>query len=258
MFSCLKIPLNSTKFFWIDAPENAPVSATLMFVNEKGEIKSKQLINLKYLDNNLWRGEIPPFSENGHVIITGMVRTSKSNYVIKVGNPSPKVFYQAHNYQEGLEDLEFLQLNENAEVFYYDKMYELGNGFYYGNIKDEVSIVCVEDICSVYHKDLDISASDCEGVDEEEYEECLKKIEEYKEKALLLEKKLAECLSNPTSNVIISPAAQSSALSNSEGPTITVIESKLPNSKLSANISVTEKTNINPTLKTSFSTKLKD
>ena len=256
MFSCLKVPLKTTKFFWVDAPKDAPLSSVLLFVDNSGKSKQKQLLTLEYLDNNLWRGEIPPFNEDGFAIIITMLGNRKSNRIVKIGNPTPKVLYQAYGYQEGLTNLEFLQLDENAEVFYYDKLYEISDGFYYGNIKDEISIVCVEDLCSVYHKELEITTEDCAGVDEKLYEECIRKIEEYKEKALLLEKKLAECLSTPSSNVVITPAGQNSAINSSEGHSITVLSSSMPSSKIKSNINVTEKTKLNSTLTSSFSTKL--
>ena len=81
-------------------------------------------------------------------------------------------------------------------------------------------------------------------------------VEEYKEKALLLEKKLAECLSTPSSNVVITPAGQNSAINSSEGHSITVLSSSMPSSKIKSNINVTEKTKLNSTLTSSFSTKL--
>lgn len=187
------LELGTNKQFWIDAGENDTLSCKLYFINKEFEIVNSYYTKLTYLQNNLWKGEI--ISPDTPSIVLGEVTYEDRKSFFNVNYQLQGNFlYSSNEYKEGLK-LEWLQLNEKAEIIDYGNMIEIGNGFYGGALNEKIpSLICVENICAIFKIQSLNNCSDAKT--EKELKQCLEQNNTIMQKYILLEKKLNECLNS--------------------------------------------------------------
>jgi len=253
------VPLGVSKYVWIDADNTSSVNVKIINVNSDGVVLSDEEINVSYLDNNIWRATVPPMNVDGYILGIVEIDNTKDSFVLKYGNPVDRFFYRAPAFKTG-ETYEFIQLDENAQTIDYGPLTELGYGFYHRKItKNQLSLICVDDICAVYkYPAFDFDCTSAET--EEELKECLEQQQAYFEKIILLEKQLSDCLSQEktisvgTVNVISSGEASPITTSTSAIKTTT---SSAPISSDKTKINTSDVVKINNSLSSNINTRLK-
>jgi len=239
----LKIGIN--KQFWIDANKSDNLTCKVYYIDNTFSIKEQFFIKLTYLQNNLWRGEItsPAFP----CIVLGEVNSKNIKTYFTVNYEMLGSFLYHSRQINNSSQKEWLQINENGEVIDYGNLTKITNEFYGGTLNKKIpSLICIENICVLFKKQLTTDCSDAKTA--KELRNCLEQNNNIMQKYILLEKKLKECLSD--NNIHITPPMEniyknsiSSTIKRSKDKTET---SPMPTINTTKNItsSIKESTNI--------------
>ena len=248
------LSITEDKQFWIDASPDEKVSCKLKYVDKDGKTIIDTTQKVEYLDNNIWSGTIK--APNKSVIVIGTVSSSSknmdTNFIVNY-NLYGYFIYSSSFSETGL-NLEWLQLNEKAEVFDYGSLIEIGDGFYLGKLNQTVpSLICVDDVCNIFKipkENLDL-------------QNCLDSNEDLTLKYILLEKQLKECQSSNNKKapgkVIVNASDLATSLNIKQSSKTNIAHVQNPFAKTSSTVnsstitstqtSSISKTNLNTTLK---------